>query len=72
LNKSHIEKLTKGSNWSLAEVVHAIVLLTHFHALTSFVFGCGINDHDDPDAPGEIKGEHSIITINTKQHEKYI
>ncbi|XP_059490967.1 sestrin-3, partial [Neocloeon triangulifer] len=55
LNKCHIERLTRGSNWSLAEVVHAIVLLTHFHALASFVFGCGINDHDDPDAPAEIK-----------------
>lgn len=45
LNKTHIQKLTKGSDsWSLAEVVHAIVLLTHFHSLSSFVFGCGVND----------------------------
>lgn len=45
LNKSHIEKLTKGQDsWSLAEVVHALVLLVHFHALASFVFGSGIND----------------------------
>ncbi|KAF4530275.1 hypothetical protein B566_EDAN007316 [Ephemera danica] len=41
LNKAHIEKLTKGTDsWSLAEVVHAIVLLAHFHSLASFVFGC--------------------------------
>lgn len=45
LNKSHIEKLTKGQDsWSLAEVVHALVLLAHFHSLASFVFGSGIND----------------------------
>lgn len=48
LNKSHIEKLTKGAdNWSLAEVVHAIVLLAHFHSLSSFVFSCGINEELD-------------------------
>ncbi|KAG8238934.1 hypothetical protein J437_LFUL000772 [Ladona fulva] len=48
LNKSHIEKLTKGKDsWSLAEVVHAIVLLAHFHSLSSFVFGCGVNEELD-------------------------
>ncbi|XP_037912173.1 sestrin homolog isoform X2 [Hermetia illucens] len=42
LKKEHIEQLTKGKySWSLAEVVHAIVLLAHFHSLSSFVFSCG-------------------------------
>jgi sestrin len=50
LTKSHIEKLTKGKDsWSLAEVVHAIVLLAHFHCLSSFVFGCGVNEELDQD-----------------------
>lgn len=40
--------MTKGAdNWSLAEVVHAIVLLAHFHSLSSFVFSCGINEELD-------------------------
>lgn len=44
LTKEHIERLTKGANsWSLAEVVHAIVILAHFHSLSSFVFSCGLN-----------------------------
>lgn len=48
LKKSHIEKLTKGEDsWSLAEVVHAIVILTHFHSLCSFVFSCGVNQELD-------------------------
>lgn len=34
---------TGESSWSLAELVHAVVLLAHFHALASFVFGSGIN-----------------------------
>ncbi|XP_019871631.2 sestrin homolog [Aethina tumida] len=54
LNKSHIEKLTKGEDsWSLAEVVHAIVILTHFHSLCSFVFSCGVNQElgEDGECP---------------------
>lgn len=48
INKSHIEKLTKGNDsWSLAEVVHAIVILAHFHSLSSFVFSCGVNQEVD-------------------------
>ena len=30
--------------------MHAVVLLAHFHSLSSFVYGCGINaevDHPD-------------------------
>lgn len=40
--------MTKGDdNWTIAEVVHAIVLLAHFHSLSSFVFACGINEELD-------------------------
>ncbi|XP_014296815.1 sestrin-1 isoform X1 [Microplitis demolitor] len=48
LTKAHIEKMTKGTDsWSLSELVHAIVLLAHFHSLSSFVFSCGINEELD-------------------------
>jgi sestrin len=48
LTKAHIEKLTRGSdNWSMVELMQAIVILTHFHALSSFVYGCGINAEID-------------------------
>ncbi|XP_015197025.1 sestrin-3 isoform X2 [Lepisosteus oculatus] len=51
ITKEHIQKLVKtGENsWSLAELVHAVVLLAHFHALASFVFGSGINPEVDSD-----------------------
>ncbi|XP_011501309.1 PREDICTED: sestrin homolog isoform X2 [Ceratosolen solmsi marchali] len=43
LNKCYIENLTKGEgNWSLSELVHAIILLVHFHSLSTFLFSCGI------------------------------
>lgn len=48
LTKDHIERLTKVPNsWSLAEVVHAVVILAHFHSLSSFVFSCGLNQEVD-------------------------
>ncbi|KAG8588653.1 hypothetical protein GDO81_006047 [Engystomops pustulosus] len=45
ITKEHMESLLKapaGHAWSLAELIHALVLLTHFHALSSFILGCGI------------------------------
>lgn len=47
LNGSHIEKLARGRyghHWSVSEILQAIVILTHFHGLTSFVFASGINN----------------------------
>jgi len=43
---------TGENSWSLAELVQALVLLTHYHSLASFVFGCGINPEEEQD------GEH--------------
>lgn len=31
----------------MSEIMHALVLLAHFHALSSFVYGCGINAEID-------------------------
>lgn len=44
------QKLVKTgeNNWSLPELVHAVVLLAHYHALASFVYGSGINPERDP------------------------
>ncbi|XP_069751228.1 sestrin-1-like isoform X3 [Narcine bancroftii] len=51
ITKEHIENLLKtGENsWSLAELIHAVVLFTHYHSLASFVFGCGIRPELDQD-----------------------
>uniref|UniRef100_A0A8C2J6J9 Sestrin 1 n=1 Tax=Cyprinus carpio TaxID=7962 RepID=A0A8C2J6J9_CYPCA len=45
LTKEHIEHLLKAEehSWSLAELIHVVVLLTLYHSLASFTFGCGIN-----------------------------
>ncbi|XP_069582342.1 sestrin-1 isoform X1 [Ranitomeya imitator] len=45
ITKEHIEKLLKTGehSWSLAELIHAVVLLAHYHSLASFTFGCGIS-----------------------------
>lgn len=60
LTKEHIDRLTKGTNsWSLAEVVHAIVILAHFHSLSSFVFSCGLNQELD----ASLKNEPDVIVV---------
>uniref|UniRef100_A0A8C9EZA1 Sestrin 3 n=1 Tax=Pavo cristatus TaxID=9049 RepID=A0A8C9EZA1_PAVCR len=57
ITKEHIEKLLKISewSWSLAELVHAVVLLAHCHALASFVFGCGCEQEEGPGGRGSLK-----------------
>lgn len=50
LSPIHIEKLLKGQdNWSLSELIQAIVILVHIHSLSSFVYGCGITPEIDRD-----------------------
>uniref|UniRef100_A0A8C9EX25 Sestrin 3 n=1 Tax=Pavo cristatus TaxID=9049 RepID=A0A8C9EX25_PAVCR len=57
ITKEHIEVLLKISewSWSLAELVHAVVLLAHCHALASFVFGCGCEQEEGPGGRGSLK-----------------
>uniref|UniRef100_UPI00398E4F05 sestrin-1-like n=1 Tax=Pristiophorus japonicus TaxID=55135 RepID=UPI00398E4F05 len=49
ITKEHIENLlTTGENsWSVAELIHAVVLLAHYHSLASFVLGCSIRPELD-------------------------
>lgn len=43
LSKNHIQNLNRGvDTWSISELTHALVLMAHFHSLSSFVFACGI------------------------------
>jgi sestrin len=48
LSTALIENLVEGSDsWSLSELVHAILILTTFHAFCGFVFGLGITPEVD-------------------------
>lgn len=71
LNKEHIERLTKGQNsWSLSEVVHAIVLLAHFHSLSSFVFSCGLTQ--ELDASSQRIENNNVVPQKTETlHHNY-
>ncbi|KAJ8276716.1 hypothetical protein COCON_G00084680 [Conger conger] len=55
ITKDHIQSLvrTGESSWSLTELVHAVVLLAHFHALASFVLGSGINPEEEEEEEEE-------------------
>ncbi|RUS75477.1 hypothetical protein EGW08_016761 [Elysia chlorotica] len=61
ITKEHMLKLLKSPEpWSLSELMHAIILLTHFHSLCSFVFGCGISSAVD--SQGERTYLESVLT----------
>eukprot|EP01043_Picozoa_sp_COSAG02_P020544 COSAG02_NODE_1017_length_15184_cov_3.911966_8_plen_602_part_00 len=48
VDAEHIAKLTGGGDaWTHAEVAHAIILMSAFHALCSFVLGCGLGPELD-------------------------
>lgn len=53
LTQQHIQELVcpgADPRWSLAELIHAVVVMAHAHSLCSFVWGCGLNP--DPDHIG--------------------
>ncbi len=46
VNQNHIQKILKSPNgWTLTELITAITILIHFHALSGFVFGLGVHDN---------------------------
>ena len=38
---------TTGGLWQLSELTHAVLILVHFHTMSSFVYGCGIRPEYD-------------------------
>ncbi|XP_043064246.1 sestrin homolog [Drosophila ficusphila] len=69
LRKEHIERLTKGKNsWSLSEVVHAMVLLSHFHSLSSFVFSCGLTQKLDGLSSPKLKSPPALVADHHHHH----
>eukprot|EP00301_Raphidiophrys_heterophryoidea_P021930 c6207_g1_i1.p1 GENE.c6207_g1_i1~~c6207_g1_i1.p1 ORF type:complete len:565 (+),score=96.14 c6207_g1_i1:152-1846(+) len=61
ISRSHMEELMRGGakSWSIAELVHALMILATFHGLAGFVFGLGIYS--------EVDGIPQILKLSTKQ-----
>ncbi|XP_010767262.1 sestrin-2-like isoform X2 [Notothenia coriiceps] len=50
ITQKHVQELVcpgADPRWSLAELIHAVVLMAHAHSLCSFVWGCGLNPEPD-------------------------
>lgn len=50
ITQQHIQELVcpgAEPRWSLAELIHAVVLMAHAHSLCSFVWGCSLNPEPD-------------------------
>ena len=69
IDHTHIERLLKGGSqcsWSVTELIMAVTILTHFHALAGFVFGCGINHNYMHKLAVDYEQEHaSALTTTT-------
>jgi len=62
-----LQCLRRGcDSWSVSELAHAIVLLAHFHTLSSFVHGCGISV--DAEHGGSGSSESSCSTSLDNDH----
>nr|XP_046273706.1 sestrin-2 isoform X1 [Scatophagus argus] len=50
ITQQHIQELVcpgAEPRWSLAELIHAVILMAQAHSLCSFVWGCGLNPEPD-------------------------
>ncbi|CAI8021574.1 Sestrin-1 [Geodia barretti] len=44
----HMKNLLRGSDsWSVSELAHAVVVMAHFHSLSSFALSCGLTPEID-------------------------
>jgi sestrin len=44
----HMKTLLRGTDsWSVSELAHAVVVMAHFHSLSSFALGCGLTPEID-------------------------
>ena len=48
LTRDHVAQLTQPGqdSWSLSELVYAIILMCHYHCLSSFILSCVIMEPD--------------------------
>ncbi|CAG0916073.1 unnamed protein product [Notodromas monacha] len=62
ITKQMIRDLVVSKSWCLNELVHAIVILSHFHSLSSFIYGTGIEEMEcvggKPSSAGCLIHEH--------------
>ena len=51
------------NNWSLGELLQALTILAHYHAVSSFVHGCRVvNDSSDGAGAAKTSGEYLRIS----------
>lgn len=59
----------RQNNWSMSELMQAVVLLAHFHSLASFTLGCGVNSEiDHPDGYTWDTDSETITDGNHVEH----
>ncbi|XP_051948662.1 sestrin-2-like isoform X2 [Xyrauchen texanus] len=74
ITQEHIRELVcpgTEARWSLAELIQAVVLMSHAHSLASFVWGCGIlpEPEQSDDQPLQPCSPTESCSFTRNQHE---
>ncbi|XP_034401079.1 sestrin-2 isoform X2 [Cyclopterus lumpus] len=81
ITQQHIQELVSPGaepRWSLAELIHTVILMAHAHSLCSFGWGCGLNPEPNhiggytfqPPSPNHLpRSPHSPQSPRSPAHE---
>ena len=68
ITRDHVAELTQPGpdSWSLSELVYSIILMCHFHSLSSFVMSCVMME---PDVIGDIMSSNQIFSSEQESYK---
>ena len=68
ITRDHVAELTQPGpdSWSLSELVYSIILMCHFHSLSSFVMSCVMME---PDVIGDIMTSNQIFSSEQESYK---
>jgi len=68
MTRDHVAELTQPGpdSWSLSELVYSIILMCHFHSLSSFVMSCVMME---PDVTGDMMNSNQIFSSEQESYK---
>ena len=68
MTRDHVAELTKPGtdSWSLSELVYSIILMCHFHSLSSFVMSCVMME---PEVTGDMMNSNQIFSSEQESYK---
>ena len=68
MTRDHVAELTQPGpdSWSLSELVYSIILMCHFHSLSSFVMSCVMME---PEVTGDMMNSNQIFSSEQESYK---